>query len=115
MDDCLDSLGDATIFTGLDAYSGYWQMNVAKKDRHKTAFTCHAGTYQCVRMPFGLTNAPATFQRGLDMVLSKYKWKTCLVYLDDVIIFSRSVEEHIQHVDEVLPTRSRYHLEDLQV
>ncbi len=73
MDDCLDSLGEATIFTGLDAYSGYWQMNVAKKDRHKTAFTCHAGTFQCVRMPFGLTNAPATFQRGLDMVLSKYK------------------------------------------
>ncbi len=102
MDDCLDSLGEATIFTGLDAYSGYWQMNVAKKDRHKTAFTCHAGTFQCVRMPFGLTNAPATFQRGLDMVLSKFKWKTCLVYLDDVIIYSKSVEDHIQHVDEVL-------------
>lgn len=91
MDDCLDSLGDATIFTGLDAYSGYWQMNVAKEDRPKTAFTCHAGTFQCVRMPFGLTNAPATFQRGLDMVLNKYKWKTCLVYLDDVIIYSKSV------------------------
>ena len=102
MDDCLDSLGEASVFTGLDAYSGYWQMNVAKGDRPKTAFTCHAGTYQCVRMPFGLTNAPATFQRGLDMVLSKYKWKTCLVYLDDVIIFSKSVEDHITHVDEVL-------------
>ncbi len=102
MDDCLDSLGEATIFTGLDAYSGYWQMNVAKKDRHKTAFTCHAGTFQCVRMPFGLTNAPATFQRGLDMVLSKYKWKTCLVYLDDVIIYSKTVKDHINHVDEVL-------------
>ena len=53
-------------------------------------------------MPFGLTNAPATFQRGIDMILSKYEWKTCLVYLDDVIIFSKSVEDHINHVDEVL-------------
>ena len=53
-------------------------------------------------MPFGLTNAPATFQRGLDMIFTKFKWKTCLVYLDDVIIFSRTPEEHIRHVDEVL-------------
>ena len=53
-------------------------------------------------MPFGLTNAPATFQRALDMVLSTFKWKTCLVYLDDFIIYSKSVEEHIDHVDEIL-------------
>ena len=45
MDDCLDSLGEATIFTWLDAYSGYWQMNVVKRDLHKTAFNCHAGTF----------------------------------------------------------------------
>ena len=102
MDECIDSLGYSKIFTTLDAFSGYWQMKVAKEDRHKTAFTCHAGTYQCVRMPFGLTNAPATFQRGLDIVLTKFKWKTCLVYLDDVIIFSNTVEEHIDHVDDVL-------------
>lgn len=102
MEDCLDLLGDASIFNSLDAYSSYWQMNVAKEDRLKMAFTCHAGTFQCVSMPFGLTNAPANFQRGLDMVLSKYKWKTCLVYIDDVIIYSKSVDEHIVHVDEVL-------------
>ena len=53
-------------------------------------------------MPFGLTNAPATFQRALDMILSQFKWKTCLVYIDDVIIYSKTVEEHIHHVDEVL-------------
>lgn len=54
--------------------------------------------------PFGLTNAPACFQRALDIILTKYKWKTCLVYLDDVIIFSKSVDDHIRHVDEILST-----------
>ena len=102
MDECIDSLGEATIFTTLDAYSGYWQMPVRESDRHKTAFVCHAGTYQYTRMPFGLTNAPASFQRALDFILTKYKWKTCLVYLDDVIIYSKSVEDHIRHVDEIL-------------
>ena len=102
MDECIDTLGDARIFTTLDAFNGYWQINVPKEDRGKTAFVCHAGQFQYTRMPFGLTNAPATFQRGLDVVLSRFKWKTCLVYIDDIIIFSKSVEEHIQHVDEIL-------------
>ncbi len=102
MDECIDTLGEAKVFTTLDAYSGYWQVNVKKDDRPKTAFVCHAGAYQCVRMPFGLTNAPATFQRALDLVLSKFKWQTCLVYLDDVIIFSKDVESHVKHVDEIL-------------
>ena len=107
MDDCIDSLGNAKFFTTLDAYSGYWQMNIRKRDRHKTAFVTHSGAYQCIRMPFGLTNAPASFQRALDMILTKFKWKTCLVYLDDIIIFSNTVEEHIQHVDEILDCLKR--------
>ncbi len=102
MDECIDSLGEAKVFSTLDAYAGYWQMPVKAKDRAKTAFVCHAGTYQYRRMPFGLTNAPASFQRALDLILTKYKWKTCLIYLDDVIIYSKTVEEHIDHVDEVL-------------
>ena len=55
-------------------------------------------------MPFGLTNAPATSQRALDIVLTKFKWKSCLVYIDDIIIFSKTVEDHIRHVDEILTT-----------
>ena len=62
MDECIDSLGDASVFTTLDRNSGYWQIPVAPQDRDKTTFTCHAGTYRYKRMPFGLTNAPATFQ-----------------------------------------------------
>ena len=53
-------------------------------------------------MPFGLTNAPASFQRALDFILTQFKWKSCLVYLDDVIIYSKTIEEHIRHVDEIL-------------
>ena len=77
-------------------------MLIAKEDRHKTSFTYHAGTFQCIRMPFDLRNASATLQRGLDMILTKFKWKRCLVYLDDEIIYSNSVEEHIEHLNDVL-------------
>jgi len=102
IDDCLDSLGNATIFTTLDCNAGYWQVPVAPADRDKTTFTSYMGTYRYVRMPFGLRNAPATFQRALDIILSGVRWQSCLIYLDDVIVFSTSVEEHLVHVNQVL-------------
>ena len=102
IDDCLDSLGDAQIFTTLDCNAGYWQVPLAPEDRDKTTFTSHLGTYRYVRMPFGLRNAPATFQRALDIILSGVRWQKCLIYLDDVIVFSKNAETHLQHVDEVL-------------
>ena len=102
MDDCLDSLGDAMIFTTLDANSGYWQLPVAEEDRDKTTFTTFAGTFRYKRMPFGLRSAPATFQRALDIILSGVRWQTCLIYLDDVIIFSKDIDSHLKDVDEVL-------------
>jgi hypothetical protein len=87
MDECIDSLGEAVIFTTLDCNSGYWQIPVHPADREKTTFTSHFGMYQYLRLPFGLRNALATFQRTLDIILSGIRWKTCLVYLDDVIVF----------------------------
>lgn len=102
MDECIDSLGEAKVFTTLDANWGYWQVPVAPKDRDKTAFVCHAGLYRFKRMPFGLTNAPATFQRAIDIILSQYKWKTCLVYLDDIIVYSRNMEDHFSDVEAIL-------------
>jgi len=62
MDECIDSLGDARVFSTLDCNAGYWQIPVAEEDKHITAFTCHSGAWQCVRLPFVLCNAPATFQ-----------------------------------------------------
>jgi len=102
MDECIDSLGDARVFSTLDCSAGHWQIPVAEEDKHLTAFTCHSGTWQCVRLPFGLSNAPATFQRAMDMILAGVKCQICLVYLDAVIVFSRSPEEHLQHLDEML-------------
>lgn len=102
MDDCIDFLGEATVFSMLDCNMGYWQIPVAVEGQEKTTFTCHEGTYKYVRLPFGLTSAPATFQRAIDMLLAGLKWKTVLVYLDDVILFSRKAEEHLGHLEEVL-------------
>ena len=102
IDECIDSMGEAQFFTTLDANSGYWQIPVAKEDRDKTTFTSHAGYYRFKRMPFGLCNAPATFQRTLDILLAGLRWKACLVYLDDVIIFSKTFDEHVEHVQDVL-------------
>jgi Reverse transcriptase (RNA-dependent DNA polymerase) len=102
MDECIDSLGDATIFSTLDCNSGYWQISVHPDDQDKTTFTSHEGLYKVLRMPFGLTNAPATFKRIVDMILAGLTWKSCLAYLDDIIIFSSSFEEHLRHQDQVL-------------
>ena len=102
MDDCIDSLGEAKIFSTLDFNCEYWQIPVAEEDRDKTTFISHVGTYRYLRMPFGLTNAPATFQRAVDILLSNMKWQHCLVYLDAVIIYPNSEEEHITHVDNIL-------------
>ena len=77
-------------------------VEIDPRDRDKTTFTSHFGTYRFVRMPFGLRNAPATFQRAVDVILAGIKWQHCLVYLDDVIVFSNSVERHMVHVDHVL-------------
>jgi len=101
MDDCLDFLGDAKVFSTLECNSGYWQIPVADGDRDKTTFVCHEGAYRYIRLPFGLSNAPATFQRAIDMILGGLKWKSCLVYLDDITVFSQSAGEHVEHVREV--------------
>jgi len=102
MDDYLDSLGDATVFSTFDCNASYWQIPVAEEDRDKTTFTAHTGLLRFLRLPFGLVNAPASFQRALDIILSELRWKTCLFYLDDVIVFSRTAEDHIKHLREVL-------------
>ena len=73
-----------------------------KKDRLKTAFITFAEPYQYKRMPFSLCNEPATYQRALDILHSVVKWKFCLVYIDDVIVFSKTFDEHLATVDEVL-------------
>jgi Reverse transcriptase (RNA-dependent DNA polymerase) len=102
MDEFIDSLGDANILTTLDCNSGYWQIPVRPEDREKTTFTSHEGIYWFLRMPFGLRNAPATFKRFVDIPQSGLTWKSCLVYLDNIIVFSKTPTEHMAHLDAVL-------------
>jgi Reverse transcriptase (RNA-dependent DNA polymerase) len=87
LDECIDSLGDAVVFSTMDANSGYWQVLMHPDDRDKTTFTCHVGTFRFKRMTFGLRNAPSTFQRAMDVILSGVRWHKCLCYLDDIIVF----------------------------
>ncbi|MGL5706859.1 MAG: reverse transcriptase domain-containing protein [Aeromonas sp.] len=102
IDEIFDSLYGATIFSTLDCYSGYYQVKIRESDIPKTAFSCRSGSYEFMKMPFGLVNGPATFQRCIDEILREEKWKFVSVYLDDVIIYSKTVEEHQEHVTKIL-------------
>jgi hypothetical protein len=99
--DLFDMLGKSMYFTTLDLASGYHQLEVKDADRPKTAFSTPFGHYEFNRMPFGLKTAPATFQRAMDNVLRGLQGIHCLVYLDDVIIFSKSLTEHVQKLKAI--------------
>ena len=101
IDDILDTLGQAKYFTTLDLVSGYWQVELEPNSRAKTAFTTHCGLYEFNRMPFGLCNAPATFQRLMQVVLAGLEWDCCFVYIDDILVASKSFEEHLHHLQLV--------------
>jgi transposase InsO family protein/predicted aspartyl protease len=101
IDDSLDSLGKAKYFSTLDLASGYWQIGLTEEAKLKSAFCSTSGLYQFRVMPFGLTNAPATFQRLMERVLAGLQWNICLVYIDDIIIFSQTIDEHIQQLQTV--------------
>lgn len=108
--DILDKLGRCQYFTTLDLASGFHQIEVKKKDIHKTAFSVEGGHYEFVRMPFGLKNAPATFQRVMDNVLRDHIGVICLVYMDDIIIFSTSLQEHLINLSKIMETLRKYNL-----
>ncbi|CAF4462592.1 unnamed protein product, partial [Rotaria socialis] len=101
IDDTLDSLQQAKFLLTLDLRSGYWQVEMDKDSRQKTAFVTHKGLFEFNVMPFGLTNAPATFQRLMDIVLAGLKWQCCLVYIDDVVIFSPTFVQHMTDLEKV--------------
>ena len=102
IDDLLDALHGALWFSTVDLKSGYWQVPIMERDKEKTAFRTSSGQlYEFNPVPFGLCNAPATFSRLMDRILSGLHWETCLFYLDDIIVFSSTWEEHLVHLRQV--------------
>ena len=98
----LDTFLGSTIFTTLDLKAGYWQVEMAEECKAFTAFTCGPlGFYECETMPFGATNAPATFQRLMHNCLGDLNMTWCVVYLDDIIVFSDNPKDHIERLEAV--------------
>ena len=102
IDMCLDCLSSAKIFSTMDLQSGYWQITLNEDDQHKTAFITKYGLYEYTKMPFGLCNAPSTFQRCMELIFRGMQWETLLIYLDDIILYSSTITDHLEKLDEVL-------------
>ena len=100
INDMLDQLGGKKIFTTLDACSGYWQIKMGADSQEKTAFSTHNGLYKCRVMPFGVCNGPATLQRLMQHAFRGFS-EFCNVYIDDMIVFSSSVDEHLEHLHRI--------------
>lgn len=110
METCIDTLRGCVYMSCVDMASGYWQLLVHPKDRHKTAFITKYGLFEHVRLPFGLCNSPASFNRVMQCILQGLTWSECLAYLDDVIILGKNFDDHLQNLSAVLDRFKTYNL-----
>ena len=101
-EELFDRLGGAKVFSSIDLKSGYWQMPVRSKDVQKTAFKTRWGLYEYLVMPFGVTNAPAQFMNMMNDLLGDYLDRFVLVFLDDILIYSANIDQHAEHLRQVL-------------
>ena len=102
IDDIFSSLNGSRLFSTIDLNNGYFQVNLKEGDRHKSAFTTDEGRYEFLKCPFGIRNAPNLFARLMNMALSDLLGSHCMVYIDDIIIHSKTLEEHLKKLDKIL-------------
>jgi hypothetical protein len=102
IEDIFDTLEGSKFFTAIDLAKGFWQVALDDESKEKAAFTTIFGQYQYRRVPFGLATSPGAFQKVLNTVLAGLNWVHCMVYLDDVLIFSPTFERHLETIDQVL-------------
>lgn len=101
IDDALDALNGTKFFSCMDLMSGYWQVEMEPESREHTAFITYGGLYKFLVVPFGLTGAPSTYQRLMECVLRNLTYKICLIYLDDILVYSKTFQDHLGHLRQV--------------
>ena len=101
IDECIDHMREATVFTKMDLRSGFHQILVIPEHKERTAFQTRWGTFQYCVMPFGLCYAPATLQRTMNALLQEFH-AFCEAYVDDIVVYSKTLEEHAKHLELVL-------------
>ena len=104
----MDVLGEGEFFSSMDATSGFHQIPIDEESREKTAFACSEGLFEFNRLSMGLANAPAIFNRYMHRVLGGLMWQCVLVYVDDILVFSKTFDAHLKDLEKVFERVAAY-------